>query len=148
MDRPGGPSAAADDDLTPRRTSPPRFRGISFIVAESDPGLDPSETTSEEDHDGTSTPLGATGPVAKHHAIFVVTTTAADAPAVQEAVRHDLLERAAAVAPSKGGRRRRGKFSDLVFTRTFSAFDRHNPEANNIFHGFFTLFCMAVFLLS
>lgn len=59
MDRPGGPSAAADDDLTPRRTSPPRFRGISFIVAESDPGLDPSETTSEEDHDGTSTPLGA-----------------------------------------------------------------------------------------
>ncbi|KAK0708410.1 MBOAT, membrane-bound O-acyltransferase family-domain-containing protein [Lasiosphaeris hirsuta] len=167
MDPRRGARAAADHDLTPRRTSPPSFQEISFVVTDSNPGLDPSETTSEEDYDGPSTPPDAiptivhhrpstpptakpggtshldlrkgglpllkTGPVAaaRHRpGGFVVTTTAADALAVHEA----------------GGRRRRGKFSDLVFTRTFSAFDRQNPEANSIFHGFFTLFWMAVFL--
>lgn len=40
-----------------------------------------------------------------------------------------------------------GKFRDLVFTRTFSTFDRQNADAaNSPFHGFFTLFWMAVFL--
>ncbi|KAF5234833.1 hypothetical protein FAUST_7457 [Fusarium austroamericanum] len=42
---------------------------------------------------------------------------------------------------------RRRKFADLVFTRQFSAFDRHNPSAfNSPFHGFYTLFWLAVFL--
>ncbi|TVY75987.1 Sterol O-acyltransferase [Lachnellula suecica] len=37
--------------------------------------------------------------------------------------------------------KRRGKFSDLVFTRRFTAFDRQNAEsADSAFHGFFTLF--------
>ncbi|KAK3305318.1 MBOAT, membrane-bound O-acyltransferase family-domain-containing protein [Chaetomium strumarium] len=43
--------------------------------------------------------------------------------------------------------RRKGKFTDLVFTHNFSTFDRQNPSAaNSPFHGFFTLFWMAVFL--
>ncbi|KAH8887777.1 MBOAT family protein [Thozetella sp. PMI_491] len=45
------------------------------------------------------------------------------------------------------GAARRGKFSDMVFTRKFSAFDRQNKDAaNSPFHGFFTLFWMAMFL--
>lgn len=40
-----------------------------------------------------------------------------------------------------------GKFRDLVFTRTYSTFDRNNEAAaNSPFHGFFTLFWMAVFM--
>ncbi|KAK0108382.1 acyl-CoA/sterol acyltransferase [Cadophora gregata] len=38
-------------------------------------------------------------------------------------------------------RKRRKKFSDLVFTRQFTAFDRQNSaSADSPFHGFFTLF--------
>ena len=41
--------------------------------------------------------------------------------------------------------KRRGKFSDLVFTRQFTAFDRQNSEsAGSPFHSFFTLFWLAV----
>ncbi|KLU83670.1 hypothetical protein MAPG_02722 [Magnaporthiopsis poae ATCC 64411] len=40
-----------------------------------------------------------------------------------------------------------GKFRDLVFTRAYSTFDRNNEAAaNSPFHGFFTLFWMAVFM--
>ncbi|KAK1477220.1 MBOAT family protein [Colletotrichum cuscutae] len=43
--------------------------------------------------------------------------------------------------------RRAGKFSDLVFTRQFSTFDRQNVNtANSPFHGFYTLFWLAVAL--
>ncbi|KAL0930217.1 sterol o-acyltransferase [Colletotrichum truncatum] len=43
--------------------------------------------------------------------------------------------------------RRPGKFSDLVFTRQFSTFDRQNHQAaNSLFHGFYTLFWLAVAL--
>ncbi|KAM0343097.1 hypothetical protein ACHAPU_008845 [Fusarium lateritium] len=42
---------------------------------------------------------------------------------------------------------RRRKFADLVFTSQVSAFDRHNPSASNSpFHGFYTLFWLAVTL--
>jgi sterol O-acyltransferase len=48
---------------------------------------------------------------------------------------------------SSGPKTRRRKFADLVFTRQFSAFDRHNPSASNSpFHGFYTLFWLAVSL--
>lgn len=44
--------------------------------------------------------------------------------------------------------KRRSKFSDLVFTRQFTAFDRQNPtSASSPFHGFFTLFWLGTFLL-
>ena len=42
-------------------------------------------------------------------------------------------------------RTRRTRFSDLVFTRQFTAFDRQNPtSASSPFHGFFTLFWLAI----
>ncbi|KAL2198233.1 MBOAT, membrane-bound O-acyltransferase family-domain-containing protein [Corynascus similis CBS 632.67] len=41
----------------------------------------------------------------------------------------------------------KAKFAAPVFTRSFTTFDRQNPHAaNSPFHGFFTLFWMAVFL--
>ncbi|KAG0652365.1 putative phospholipase [Hyphodiscus hymeniophilus] len=41
--------------------------------------------------------------------------------------------------------KRRSKFSDLVFTRQFTAFDRNNTDsADSPFHGFFTLFWLGV----
>lgn len=44
-------------------------------------------------------------------------------------------------------KRRPRKFADLVFTRQFSAFDRQNPLlVNSPFHGFYTLFWLAVAL--
>ena len=41
--------------------------------------------------------------------------------------------------------KRRSKFSDLVFTRQFTAFDRNNTDsADSPFHGFFTLFWLGI----
>ncbi|KAK4152130.1 hypothetical protein C8A00DRAFT_16551 [Chaetomidium leptoderma] len=49
--------------------------------------------------------------------------------------------------PAPRRRRHQGKFTDLVFTHSFSTFDRQNPSAaNSPFHGFFTLFWMGVSL--
>ena len=45
-------------------------------------------------------------------------------------------------------KKRRSRFSDLVFTRRFTTFDRQNPNhASAPFHGFFTLFWLSTFLL-
>lgn len=44
---------------------------------------------------------------------------------------------------SKDGeiKKKRSRFSDLVFTQQFTAFDRQNPASStSIFHGFFALF--------
>ena len=42
----------------------------------------------------------------------------------------------------------RSRFSDLVFTRQFTTFDRQNPaSASSPFHGFFTLFWLSIFLM-
>ena len=42
----------------------------------------------------------------------------------------------------------RSRFSDLIFTRQFTAFDRQNPtSAGSPFHGFFTLFWLGTALL-
>jgi sterol O-acyltransferase len=51
---------------------------------------------------------------------------------------------------NSAGAKRRSKFSDLVFTRQFTAFDRNNTDsADSPFHGFFTLFWlgMAIFMI-
>lgn len=59
----------------------------------------------------------------------------------------DFLKRSSQRAKEADPTRRPGKFSDLVFTRQFSAFDRHNLVAvNSPFHGFYTLFWLAVAL--
>ncbi|KAK3316737.1 MBOAT family protein [Apodospora peruviana] len=70
---------------------------------------------------------------------IISTADDGDLPAIR-----DLVIRSA----KTGGQmaKRRPKFADLVFSRTFSAFDRQNTAAaNSPFHGFFTLFWMAVF---
>jgi sterol O-acyltransferase len=62
----------------------------------------------------------------------------------------DILEilRRGAQRELEGGKKRRSRFSDLVFTRQFTAFDRQNPLAyDSPFHGFFTLFWMGTFLM-
>ena len=45
--------------------------------------------------------------------------------------------------------KRRRKFSDLVFTRQFTAFDRQNASRASNFEGFFTLFWLgtAIYML-
>ncbi|KUJ15743.1 MBOAT-domain-containing protein [Mollisia scopiformis] len=48
-----------------------------------------------------------------------------------------------------GAKKRRSKFSDLVFTRQFTAFDRQNADsADSAFHGFFTLFWLGTALFT
>lgn len=75
-----------------------------------------------------------------------LTIIAKDDKEMQEIMRHG-LER---VHDPAAADKRRKKFSDLVFTRKFSAFDMRNEHAaNSPFHGFFTLFWMttALFML-
>lgn len=44
--------------------------------------------------------------------------------------------------------RKRSRFSDLIFTRQLTAFDRQNPmSASSPFHGFYTLFWLGTALL-
>lgn len=44
--------------------------------------------------------------------------------------------------------KRRSRFSDLIFTRQLTAFDRQNPiSASSPFHGFYTLFWLGTALL-
>ncbi|KAK7429673.1 Sterol O-acyltransferase 2 (Sterol-ester synthase 2) [Neonectria magnoliae] len=58
-----------------------------------------------------------------------------------------LLQASSQRAREPSPRRRQGKFADLVFTRQFSAFDRQNTSSvNSPFHGFYTLFWLAVAL--
>ncbi|KAF4461732.1 sterol O-acyltransferase [Fusarium albosuccineum] len=58
-----------------------------------------------------------------------------------------LLKASSQWAQDPSPKRRPRKFADLVFTRQFSAFDRQNPSSvNSPFHGFYTLFWLAVAL--
>ncbi|KAI9676503.1 MAG: acyl-CoA/sterol acyltransferase [Caeruleum heppii] len=67
----------------------------------------------------------------------------ADDPEIREILRNGLLHDEATVSD----RRKPSRFSDLVFTRRFTAFDRHNPSSSSPFHGFFTLFWLGTGLL-
>jgi sterol O-acyltransferase len=67
----------------------------------------------------------------------------ADDPEFRKIMR-DGIEREAARLSGKT----RNRFQDLVFTRQFTTFDRQNPHASQSpFHGFFTLFWLAMALL-
>jgi sterol O-acyltransferase len=67
----------------------------------------------------------------------------ADDPEFRKIMREG-IEREAARLSGKT----RSRFQDLVFTRKFSTFDRQNPQASQSpFHGFFTLFWLAMALL-
>jgi sterol O-acyltransferase len=49
---------------------------------------------------------------------------------------------------SRSNRKGKNRMRDLVFTRQFTTFDRQNPRASSSpFHGFFTLFWLAMALL-
>ncbi|KAH0613837.1 uncharacterized protein H6S33_005723 [Morchella sextelata] len=51
-------------------------------------------------------------------------------------------------AAGADGKKRRAKFTDLVFTKRFTTFDRQNPEASGSpFHGFYILFWMSIGML-
>lgn len=53
----------------------------------------------------------------------------------------DLLKQGFERSKDGGIKKKRSRFSDLVFTRQFTAFDRQNSEsASSPFHGFFSLF--------
>lgn len=68
---------------------------------------------------------------------------AADEPELKEIIRVWAQREADGL-----DKKRRAHFSDLVFTRQFTAFDRKNPtSASSPFHGFFTLFWLGTFLL-
>jgi sterol O-acyltransferase len=70
-------------------------------------------------------------------------TLTANDPEFREIMRLG-MEREAAKLSGKARNRIRG----LVFTRQFTTFDRQNPLASQSpFHGFFTLFWLAMFLL-
>ncbi|OCL08645.1 MBOAT-domain-containing protein [Glonium stellatum] len=71
-------------------------------------------------------------------------TLTADDPEIREILRHN-IERKSSKAD---GKKSRTRFRDLVFTRQFTTFDRQNPlSSQSPFHGFFTLFWLAIALL-
>jgi sterol O-acyltransferase len=67
---------------------------------------------------------------------------------VDDGELREIVQRGLLRAKDPAGKgKRRPKFSDLVFTRKFSTFDRQSEEAaSSPFHGFYTLFWMAVFV--
>ncbi|KAJ0119110.1 MBOAT family protein [Diaporthe amygdali] len=73
-----------------------------------------------------------------------VYTIASDDKELREILRRG-MQRA---KEPESGKKRKGRFSDYVFTRKFSTFDRQNvAAANSPFHGFFTLFWIAIAML-
>jgi sterol O-acyltransferase len=67
----------------------------------------------------------------------------ADDPEIREVIRRGLQREA-----EGDDKKRRYRFSDLVFTRQFTAFDRQNPAtAASPFHGFYTLFWLSIVLM-
>lgn len=95
-----------------------------------------TRTTSSESSTFETVPSLRTGTSVNGHAFKV------DGE-LREIVQRGLLR---AKDPAGKGKPR-PKFSDLVFTRKFSTFDRQNEDAaSSPFHGFYTLFWMAVFV--
>jgi len=65
------------------------------------------------------------------------------ATADDEEIRQILLAREA-----ESDTKRRARMRDIIFTKRFSTFDRQNPlSSESPFHGFFTLFWLAIALL-
>jgi sterol O-acyltransferase len=70
----------------------------------------------------------------------------ADDPEIREILRRN-IEQEAEELDAKRKQKKKG-FRDLVFTRQFTTFDRQNPTGSESpFHGFFTLFWLAMALL-
>ncbi|ROV96275.1 hypothetical protein VMCG_07703 [Cytospora schulzeri] len=106
--------------------------GSNLKISATSSGMEtPSETSSETGHlEDVSALKGAK-----------VYTIASDDKELRDILRRGMLRAKDVQAMSK----RKGKFSDYVFTRKFSAFDRQNElAANSPFHGFFALFWIAI----
>lgn len=58
----------------------------------------------------------------------------------------DILRRGLQRESEIHGKKKRSRFSDLVFTRQFTAFDRQNSESSP-FRGFYTLFWLSTFMM-
>jgi sterol O-acyltransferase len=72
----------------------------------------------------------------------------ADDPELREILKAGLEREAQGRENEFAGKNGRKRFRDLVFTRRFTTFDRQNPQnAESRFHGFFTLFWIAMGLL-
>ncbi|KAH7091281.1 MBOAT, membrane-bound O-acyltransferase family-domain-containing protein [Paraphoma chrysanthemicola] len=70
---------------------------------------------------------------------YTVTT---DDPDFREFIRTGLQREA-----DKRNGKSRGRPRELIFTRQFTTFDRQNPSSQSPFHGFFTLFWIAMALM-
>ncbi|KAK8206489.1 Sterol O-acyltransferase 2 (Sterol-ester synthase 2) [Zalaria obscura] len=69
----------------------------------------------------------------------------ADDPEIRELLRKGIEREEASTDPSK---RPRNRFRDVLFTRQWTTFDRQNPlSSESPFHGFFTLFWLAMILM-
>lgn len=106
------------------------------------PPSPPSEP--EQHHHHPSPPLSPSSFLTPHHAIINTPTAVTPTP-----LSTTPSTPSTPIPIPTPHRRRKGKFTDLVFTHSFSTFDRQNPSAaNSPFHGFFTLFWMGVFLFA
>lgn len=110
----------------------------------------PSESGSEKTYECLEVPTSQTRPAVKRLKSIPITlqksnekgryVLTADDDELREILRIG-IEREKNPTSAK----RRSKFSDLVFTRQFTAFDRQNAaSADSPFHGFFTLFWLGI----
>lgn len=165
----GGPR-----DRRPRPPPPPPPRSLGEALREAGGTLDGSragsETPSEEDYDEnvrhtfstcanhhqqprrrrpTPTPAQTQPPSLRREPHGAVIRDASGVHIIPENDKgiQDLLQRSSERIKDPTAAKKPGRFSGLVFTRQFSAFDPHNvASANSPFHGFYILFWLAVAL--
>lgn len=122
---------------TPLRLSPVTAAEKAGTLEPSSPAANAKTASLRERPSSISVKLEKTGTKGRY------ILKAADEPELKEILRVWAQREADGLVT-----RRRSKFSDLVFTRQFTAFDRQNPtNASSPFHGFFTLFWLGTFLL-
>ncbi|KAK3937931.1 O-acyltransferase [Diplogelasinospora grovesii] len=128
----------SSSSMTATATSSGAETGINQKTKSRRPLLIPSDQSTSSSFEG-ALPT-ATANVGKRRGYVL---SADDDAAIRDAVSRSLQR---AKGGTTRGARPGAKFADLVFTRKFSTFDRQNQDAaNSPFHGFFTLFWMAVF---
>ena len=133
----GGGLEAAATLSTPLRLSPVTAGENADILEPSSPAAKAKVPSLLKRRNSIAVKLEKTGTKGKY------ILKAADEPELKEILRVWAQREADGL-----DKKRRSKFSDLVFTRQFTAFDRQNPtSASSPFHGFFTLFWLGTFLL-
>ena len=133
----GGGLEATATLSTPLRLSPITTTGNAGALEASTPATKAKVFSLHERRNSISVKLEKTGTKGRY------ILKAADEPELKEILRVWTQREADGLDKKK-----RSKFSDLVFTRQFTAFDRQNPtSASSPFHGFFTLFWLGTFLL-